>query len=131
MPAAPPTSRHDHLHRIALLVTGVLAAVIGGLTLTPSDGVPGPSGMDKVYHFVAFAALVWPITATRPRAALWVVPAAIAYGGAIELIQPHVGRHGEWGDVLANSLGALVGAGLGWATHVLARRVLQPLARRG
>ena len=110
------------LHRIALVLSAVLAVVIAVLTLTPGDGVPGPSGMDKVYHFTAFAALVWPVTASRPRTALWAVPAAIAFGIAIEIIQPHVGRHRELGDVVANSLGALAGAGLGWVAHTLALR---------
>ncbi len=107
----------SRLRSLSLIASGLIAVVIAILTLMPGEGVPDAPGNDKLHHFLAFAALVWPVVAARPRAALWAVPLAMGYGGAIELIQPHVGRHGEWADMLANSLGALAGAGLGWAAH--------------
>lgn len=105
------------LQSLALIASGMVAVAIAVLTLMPGEGVPDAPGNDKLHHFLAFAALVWPVVASQPRAALWAVPLAAGYGGVIELIQPHVGRHGEWADALANTLGALAGAGLGWAAH--------------
>ena len=120
----------DQLHRYAVLATGVLALVVAVLSLLPGGGVPDPGTGTETWlyglivlgaHAAAYAALVWPLSASRPRNALWVVPAAAAYGGALEMIQPHVGRHGTWEDALANAVGACLGAGLGWSTHRLWR----------
>ena len=112
----------DRLFRLALVVSALLAVVIAVFTLLPPQAMPeAPPGGDKLHHFVSFGALVLPVVAVRPRTALWAVPLAAGYGGLIELIQPHVGRHGEWGDVLANTLGAIGGAALGWGLHRLWR----------
>ena len=114
-----------HLHRLGLVASALIAVLIAVLTLMPAEGLPPAPGNDKLHHFTAFAALVLPVVATRPRAVLWIVPAAVLFGGAIELIQPHVGRHGEWADQLANTLGALTGAALGRAAHALLPRAWQ------
>ncbi len=102
---------------LALAATLAVALAIGGLTLTHiSDaGVPGS---DKHHHMIAFAALTLPLAFARPRLALWIALAGIAYGGAIELIQPLVGRDKEFLDFVADGagslLGALCGASLRW-----------------
>ncbi len=97
-------------NRIALTLTYFVALLIAYGTLKP----PSPPGEpwllnDKQVHFLAFALLTLPYGWVRPHAALWLVPIAILYGGAIELIQPMFGRGAEWGDLLADCLGALVG----------------------
>jgi len=52
-----------------------------------------------------------------------VLPTALLFGGAIEPIQPDVGRAGEGADFLADVLGAGFGAALGLALRTfLARR---------
>lgn len=94
-------------------MTLMLALIIGMLTLTPLT-VSGPPGSDKVYHTLAFASLAFPLPLIRPKMALWVVGAVLAYGGSIELIQPFFGRHAEWSDLLADGLGAVFGAGAGY-----------------
>ena len=115
--------RAEVLQRLGVSLSALVAVAIAVLTLMPAQSLPSAPGSDKLHHFLAFAALVLPAVTVRPRNALWMVPLAIGYGGMIELIQPHVGRHGEWGDVLANALGACIGAGLGWAFHGLGRRL--------
>ena len=110
--------------RLGLAASGVVAILILVLTLIPGESVPDAPGGDKLHHLLAFAALVFPVVAVWPRAAVWVVPAAILFGAAIEVIQPFVGRHGEWADLLANALGALIGAGLGWLAHGALRRII-------
>jgi VanZ family protein len=98
-----------------VLVLG-MAGIIALATLTPPGRMPqGPAGLDKVFHALAFGALVLPAALLRPDRLLVVLLFAIAYGGLIELIQPLVGRSAEWADLLADALGALAGAGLGLA----------------
>lgn len=90
-------------------VTAVLAVVIAVLTLAPMPA-GGPAGSDKVYHVLAFAALAFPLPLVRPRWTVWVILGVIAYGGVIEVIQPFFGRQAEWADLVADGIGAAVGA---------------------
>ena len=113
--------------RIQGLVRGLtllLILIIGVLTLSPRVSVPGGLGSDKLHHLLAFGGLAFTGVLGWPRSWLWVVLVVILYGGAIELIQPHVGRHGEWGDWAADSAGAILG---GLAARLLIRVV--PLLR--
>ena len=113
-PSTPP---------LALVLAGrfcalLLAGIIGYATLTPLVApLPDVPQSDKLLHFLAFAALVLPLAASDPRNWAWALGLAVAYGGVIELIQPHVNRQAEWGDVLANALGAALGVILGRALH--------------
>lgn len=92
----------------------VLALVIAYFTiLTPQQGAPLGPWSDKIYHFVAFAILVMPTAIIYKRALFWVVPAALLFGGAIEIIQPYVGRQGDFADFFADALGVLFGAAAG------------------
>ncbi len=93
----------------AVLLTLVFASVIALGTLSPpGDGDPLPIG-DKPLHMIAFAVLVLPLGWVRPR---WFIPlglVALAYGGLIEVLQPYVGRYGEWPDLLADGVGVVLG----------------------
>ncbi|WP_057791976.1 VanZ family protein [Roseovarius atlanticus] len=111
------------LVRIARALTLALALGILITTLWPSDAPPPPFTLrDKVLHFLAFAALILPMAVADPRRALALAPACIAFGAAIEIIQPAFGRGAEWLDLLADALG--VGAGLfaGWLMGAVLRR---------
>jgi VanZ family protein len=112
---------------IGSAVTLVLAVIIAVLTLAP---VPsgGPAGSDKVYHVLAFAALAFPLPLVRPRWTVWVILGVIAYGSVIEVIQPFFGRQAEWADLVADAIGAVVGAVTGTA---LSRYILTPPRYRG
>ena len=105
--------------RLSGLVLGlVIALAVAVLTLTPMPVVgPSFSGIDKVYHFLAFAALIFPLIVTDSRRWTWAVPLAAAFGGAIELIQPSVGRSAEWLDFGADLSGILAGAALAEILH--------------
>jgi VanZ family protein len=87
--------------------------VVGVLTLIPVEQVPGAPGSDKLHHLVAFGAIAMTGVLALPRHLesrwIWVMIAVALYGGAIELIQPHVGRFGEWGDWVADTVGAILG----------------------
>lgn len=98
-------------------ITVAMAVAILLVTLTPVR-FPGPAGSDKLYHFAGFGALVLPAALVRPRWLWVVVPLAIGLGGAIELVQPHVGRMRELADWFADIGGVAVGAVWG---RILAR----------
>ncbi|MCP5037536.1 MAG: VanZ family protein [Rhodobacteraceae bacterium] len=110
---SPNQDRISKRHRIALLATSILAVVIAVLTLSsPHQSLQG-SQWDKFYHFIAFMALAFPCALLYARTLFWVLPTAILFGGAIELIQPYVGRGGEWADFVADVVGVAIGAILG------------------
>ena len=94
---------------IGSAMTIVLAVIIAVLTLAPMPA-GGPAGSDKIYHILAFACLAFPLPLVRPRLAIWVVLGVISYGGLIEMIQPFFGRQDEWADLIADGIGAILGA---------------------
>ncbi|WP_162497400.1 VanZ family protein [Roseovarius dicentrarchi] len=104
----PPT-----LHRAvpwAWAATALLAAVLCILTLTPQAPMPPRPSPDKLYHFIGFGALALPLCWVYPRRAWAVILGVTAFGGAVEVIQPFVGRGAEWADLLADALGAVAAA---------------------
>ncbi len=106
-------------HRaIAYGFTVTLALVIAALTLLPPM-VPPPlsGGSDKVYHFIAFAGLVLPIAILRPRDLALMIPAALLFGGSIEIMQPLVHRSRELADFVAGGVGVLAGSAIGLAVY--------------
>ena len=72
----------------------------------------GPVGVDKVYHFLAYFCLAFPLPLSRPKLTIWVVLGVIAFGGLIELVQYLFGREPSWRDLIANGFGAIVGAAI-------------------
>lgn len=114
--------------RAAPTLTVFLALAIGYLSLSPLDQLPKAPGGDKLHHFIAYACLTFPMMFADAQKWPRIMLPAIAYGGAIELIQPHVNRYGEWLDFAANSAGCLIGAGLAIAaSRLLARGKLPRL----
>ena len=108
--SAAPHPRKTPMKHAALVLTAAIALLIGWGTLSPPGG-PGPALplTDKQLHALGFGMLVLPLSLTRPAAIRWLAPLALAYGGAIELIQPAVGRSAEWGDFLADGVGIAIG----------------------
>ena len=70
--------------------------------------------VDKLYHTLAFAALVIPAALFDRGAVSWLVIGGLILGGAIEVIQPSVGRDADLLDFLADATGLALGLGLGW-----------------
>jgi VanZ family protein len=111
-------------HSLALLATVLLTAAIAYMTLTP----PRPEASagllsDKAYHVIAFASLIFPGTLLYLRSLIWLIPAALVFGAAIELIQPLVGRSAEFADFVADGVGVACGLILGL---IMRRRWFQP-----
>lgn len=98
------------LDRLALATSLALLLAISYLTLASPSALPKVGGGDKLHHALAFGALVFPLVVARPTWAVRACLGAIVYGALIELIQPSFGRAAEWGDLLADTVGAVVGA---------------------
>jgi VanZ family protein len=107
-------------------LTVVLAVIICVLTLLPQSMQPPSShGFDKLYHVTAFAGLMLPIATLRPRALVWMIPAALLLGAGIEVIQPFVNRSRDLADFWADAVGVLIGSVLGFALHWFGVRKLR------
>jgi VanZ family protein len=100
--------------------------------LTPSP--PQLEGLflwDKLDHFTAYfglallATLGWGL---RPSL-FWVFLGVLAMGAGLEGLQALVGRDAEWGDLLANSLGAVTGLMLAAVYLAVPRRLVDGAAR--
>lgn len=99
--------------RLALGLFIATAVIVTYLALTPTPPKAADLGWDKLNHLSAFTALMllagqaWP--RHRRRAGL----ALLAHGGLIEILQTQVpGRSAEWGDLLADGVGIVLGLGL-------------------
>lgn len=93
----------------ALVCSLTVLVVITALSLTPLPQLPEVPGTDKLHHFVAYAALMFPVALGLLRHRAWLGFVFFAWSGGIELIQPMVNRYGEWLDLAANGLGLLLG----------------------
>ena len=89
---------------------GVMMLIVVALvSLLPAPDV-GVS--DKLSHLLTYFVLgAWfGMLARDPVVLVWTLIALIAYGMLLELLQGQTGyRFAEWGDVIANSVGAFVG----------------------
>lgn len=108
---------------LALGLSGLAALSFGLGALAPLPPIPGPPGSDKLAHLTAFALIALPTAALAPRHLIWLLPLGLAYGGAIELIQPLVGRGRELLDLVSDGLGLAVGAVAGLALGGAVRRL--------
>ena len=95
--------------KIDIYATIAIAFAIGLATLMPVETLPNVSGADKFYHLISFAILTLPIAFIRPKAIWLILSLSIAYGGAIEIIQPLVNRNCEMADLFADACGAVLG----------------------
>jgi VanZ family protein len=97
---------------LTVVVTTVLTiAILWPLEAPP----PVPEGADKLVHFIAFVALAFPLARTGRFGVIPVLIGASAFGATIELIQPTFNRSAELSDWVADTLGVLIGIGLGLA----------------
>lgn len=74
---------------------------------------PAPKGSDKLIHFIAFAALAFPLARTGRIGLLPVFIGASVFGAIIELIQPSFNRSADIYDWVADTVGVVLGITLG------------------
>ena len=92
-----------------LIISLITLGGITVLSLIPLNELPETPGSDKIHHLVAYAILAYPTSLRRPKDWQNILIFFAIYGGVIELIQPFVNRHGEWVDLIANTMGLMVG----------------------
>ena len=104
---------------LTLIVTLTLTvAMLWPLEAPP----PAPEGSDKLVHFIAFAALAFPLARTGRYGLLPVFVVASAFGGAIEVIQPSFNRSADINDWVADIVGVILGIGLSLLYRRLRKR---------
>jgi VanZ family protein len=98
------------------LVLAIAAAIGLGLVVMQSlvGHQPGTIRVDKIIHFSGYAILAGVfVMALRPALFLPVLAGLLAVGFAIEYFQPLMGRERDLRDLVANTLGIIIGAGAG------------------
>jgi len=107
--------------RPALAAWLVLVFIASSIPLPEGAEVDFPVRPDRILHGLAYAVLaVLAVRALRrPRdrraRAAAAVLGAVAYGALIEGWQPLIGRTAEWGDLVADAVGAVLGGLVGVA----------------
>ena len=99
--------KYKKVQIIAFSILLFLAVAIAFVTLLPSSQLQSMHGNDKFFHFFAFALMAPPLLFITRTKVLKVAAVAILYGGAIELIQPIVGRNAEVMDLVADIVGVI------------------------
>jgi|688.fasta_scaffold303820_2 VanZ family protein len=104
--------------RLWLVVFVALCAATLAVALLPATRAPDGTGWDKLDHAAAFAALgVVGVLALRSggRALMRVLVLLAVLGGLIEWLQSFVpSRQADFGDFVADLVGAVAGVAVGW-----------------
>lgn len=101
----------------------IMALTVAVLSLMPSPPTPpGFLAWDKAQHALAYAVLAWWWLQCWPRQGRWILLGLIGFGVGLEGVQAVAPqRMLEMGDMLANAIGVVAGAGvLRWrALHLV------------
>ncbi len=101
------------IQKFGLTLSVVLLIITTVLSLIPLPELPEVPGTDKTHHLIAYMSIALPVTLKNPKYLYYFLLGVVLWSGAIELIQPYVNRYGEWMDLLANSIGLVIGFVLG------------------
>ena len=112
------------LVRYGILLTLIAVAAISAASLSPSGSAGDPGKADKTIHVLAYAAAILPVALSRSKRIFLTALCVIAWSGAIELLQPLVGRGAAVSDLLANAVGVLLGLLIGYLARWILRNIL-------
>jgi len=88
----------------------ITAAAVLVLALIPNNATLPTTGWDKSNHLIAFGVLAYLGHKAFSQNTLKLILGLIAFGGLIEVLQTLTpARFGEWEDLLADSVGVLLG----------------------
>ena len=118
----PDTPRRMRKYLDIPLTLAVTFALTVAMLWPMDQPPPAPEGSDKLVHFIAFAALAFPLARTGRFGLLPVFIGASAFGAAIELIQPSFNRSADINDWIADVVGVFLGIGCGLLYRRLRRR---------
>ena len=109
-----------------VFVFGLLA--VAALSVLPPDSIPPTGYSDEMAHTAAYAALALAggIAFKGTRSFLLMAFGLLVLGGALELVQAFIpGRYASGSDILANTIGVVLGSVCAVATNGLAGRLLK------
>lgn len=93
-----------------LVITVALSLIILVLSLYPNNQASEVSGtVDKIYHIIAYLSLSFLVALRNPFTYILIFIYLISFGISIELIQPYFHRSFELLDILANTVGIILG----------------------
>lgn len=98
----------------------VWMGVVGILSVVRVPDVEVWSGADKVIHLALyaglgfFAARAWSVGRTAGKGVALAVATGFVFGAFLEWVQGHVGRGASGGDLIADVIGAAIGALTRW-----------------
>jgi hypothetical protein len=115
-------TRSRTYRRIAALVVMAYAAVLLFAPLPVGWQTGWRAKLLDFGHVPLFAVLVVALRGGLGLRLGWSVVVAVAAAGLVEVIQPAVGRTGDWGDFIHGTLGALAGAAVVRAIECRHRR---------
>ena len=96
-----------------------LLAIICLGTSTPLPQAVDVPGTEKWHHFVAFAALTYPLTVASRRYWILIIIIGFSFGALIKIIQPYVNMVSNFYDFTADAFGVLIRFSLGLVVHNL------------
>ena len=99
--------------RVGLSATLLVSLAICAGTLTSFSNSNSFLGDDKLHHVIAFTCFVLPMILVSPKYWRAMITYSLIFGGIIELAQPYVNKTGDPMDLLANTLGAIIGIVIG------------------
>ena len=110
--------------RTGMILTFTFALIICVGTLMPLPQAFDVPGTDKWHHFLAFAALTYPLTVASRRYWLSIIVFGLSFGALIEIIQPYVNRYGDVADFTADAVGVLIGFSFGVVGYYLKLKMI-------
>ena len=99
--------------RYGVVLSLIALAVITGGSLVPRESGGDVGSADKVLHLLAYAVAILPLTQHKTQPRLIFAMGVLIWSGAIELVQPFVGRSANLMDLAANAVGLSLGLALG------------------
>ncbi len=101
--------------RVGLSATLLVSLAICAGTLTSFSNSNSFLGDDKLHHVIAFTCFVLPMILVSPKYWRAMITYSLIFGGVIELAQPYVNKTGDPVDLLANTVGTVIGIAMGSA----------------
>lgn len=113
-----------YLHRLAVILFWPGVAVIAWGELTPHPPSVFNDIWDKAEHFTAYFGLALMVTLAMglSRRLPYALAGVLALAGLLEILQGYTGRDPEWSDMLANTIGWL----MGWVLAAIFIAVTRP-----
>ena len=92
------------------VITVALFLIILVLSLYPNNQSLEVSGTtDKIFHLIAYLSLSFLVALRKPFTYILIFIYLISFGISIELVQPYFHRSFEFLDILANTVGIIMG----------------------